>query len=118
MAAGIKRIYEEPVETDGYRVLVDRVWPRGISKQRARVDEWAREIAPSTELRKWFAHAADKWPEFRKRYRKELKQGQAGLTTLSEMTRSRTVTLVYSARDPVRNQATVLAEYLNELANR
>ncbi len=118
MSARIKRIYEEPDKRDGYRVLVDRIWPRGISKERAHVDEWAREIAPSTGLRKSFAHCAENWLEFRARYRDELKTSRAKLAPLAEKAKSGTVTLVYSARDPVRNQAVVLAEYLNNLAKR
>ena len=114
----MKRIYEEPDKRDGYRVLVDRIWPRGISKERARVDEWAREIAPSTELRKWFAHSTEKWPEFRTRYLAELKSIRTKLAPLAKRVKSGTVTLVYSARDPDHNQAAVLTEHLNKLAKR
>lgn len=114
----IKRVYEASDQGDGYRVLVDRVWPRGVSKDKARVDEWARDIAPSTDLRKWFAHSVERWPEFRRRYRNELSGKRTQLSALVSKADSETLTLVYSAKDTEHNQAVVLAEYLDQLAGR
>ena len=109
----VKRVYEEPSPTDGYRVLVDRVWPRGVSKETAAVDEWLKSVAPSTELRKWFGHDPAKWTEFRRRYFAELAAGPEGLDDLQGRARaSGTLTLVYSARDTERNQAVALREWL------
>ncbi len=112
MAVLIKRIYEEPSDKDGYRVLVDRVWPRGVSKQRAKLDEWLKDVAPSTPLRKWFDHEDPKWPEFRERYRIELDANQAVDALRGMIDMHDVVTLVYSARNERENQAVVLAEYL------
>ncbi|MDN5794295.1 MAG: DUF488 family protein [Intrasporangium sp.] len=110
----IKRVYEDPSPEDGYRVLVDRVWPRGISKERAHVGEWHKEAGPTTELRKWFGHEPEKYEEFRRRYREEL-DGSAALTHLREIVADHdVVTLVYSAKDEEHNQAGVLAELLEE----
>jgi uncharacterized protein YeaO (DUF488 family) len=108
----IKRVYEPPAPEDGLRVLVDRVWPRGVSKEKAAVDIWMREVAPSTALRKWFGHAPERWPEFRERYRKEL-AGKAELVGQLRAHAARgPLTLVYSARDEQRNQAQVIREVL------
>jgi len=106
----IKRVYSKPDSRDGIRILVDRVWPRGISKKRARIDEWRKELAPSTRLRKWFAHDPHKWTEFRRRYRAELRWlGRTeALKALAALSRKQTVTLIYSAADEERNQAVVL----------
>jgi len=107
-----KRAYEKPAKEDGTRVLVDRLWPRGISKSAASVDEWLKEIAPSDGLRKWFHHDPSRWEDFRRRYTKELK-GKKDLTKkLMDISRSGTLTLVYSARDEIHNQANVLKEFL------
>ncbi|HNP16304.1 MAG: DUF488 domain-containing protein [Cryobacterium sp.] len=112
MAVRIKRVYEDPSDDDGYRVLVDRVWPRGVSKERAKLDVWLKEVAPTTELRQWFHHEDPKWPEFRKRYRAEL-DGNPAIDELRTIANTHdVVTLVYSARDETENQAVVLAEYL------
>lgn len=111
----IKRIYEPRASTDGYRILVDRVWPRGLSKQKAALDQWLKEIAPSKELRQWFKHDPARWPEFRRRYRKELAGKQEIIEDLRSRAAEGTVTLLYSARDPDRNQAVVLKEYLEEM---
>ena len=113
----IKRVYDEPSARDGIRILVDRVWPRGISKERARIVEWRKELAPSTALRKWFGHEPDKWPEFRKRYHAELNQPrqQQALRDLAGVCQRRRVTLVYSAADEAHNQAVVLKELLDDL---
>jgi uncharacterized protein YeaO (DUF488 family) len=110
----IKRIYEPASGTDGKRILVDRLWPRGISKGRAAVDEWIREIAPSSDLRKWFAHDPSKWDEFKKKYRKELLKNMDLVTRLKAETRKGPVTLLYAAKDPEHNNAVVLKEFLDE----
>ncbi len=111
MQIQIKRAYEDPAPSDGYRVLVDRLWPRGVSKQKLALDEWNKEIAPSTELRKWFDHDPAKWEEFRVRYLAELKENKLGAELLKGMKHKR-LTLIYGARDPEHNQAVVLKEYL------
>lgn len=109
----LKRVYEEPSESDGFRVLVDRVWPRGISRDHAAVDLWAKDAAPSTELRKWFGHDPSKWKEFQKRYRAELAVHGQALKALRDAVRGRdTVTLVYGARDEEHNQALILRDVL------
>jgi uncharacterized protein YeaO (DUF488 family) len=110
----IKRVYEPAVEEDGFRVLVDRVWPRGVSKAVAAIDVWMKEVAPSTKLRTWFGHDPKRWPEFRKRYLAELKEHEAELAELRAHARKSTLTLVYSARDTERNQAVVLKEAIEE----
>lgn len=104
----IKRIYDEPASTDGYRILVDRIWPRGVSKADAHLDEWLADVAPSTELRKWFGHDPDLFAEFAERYRAEL-EGSPALAQLRERCAEHpVVTLLYSARDTEHNQAVVL----------
>ena len=107
----IKRIYEPPSPADGRRILVDRLWPRGVSKANARLDSWMKDIAPSTELRRWFDHRPERWPEFRRRYIYELKENPA-LSTLRELAADRPVTLLYAAKDEAHNEAAVLAELL------
>jgi len=97
---------------DGYRVLIDRLWPRGVSKQEAQLDEWARELAPSSELRRWFGHDPAKFDEFRRRYREELAAQEETLRELRRRARAGTLTLVYGARDSEHNDAVVLAELL------
>ena len=108
----IKRIYDPPDLSDGYRVLVDRLWPRGVSKQQARLDGWDKELGPSTMLREWFAHDPRRFPEFRRRYLAELQSNRPRLSELRRRARTGTVTLVYSARDGEHNDAVVLAEVL------
>jgi uncharacterized protein YeaO (DUF488 family) len=110
----VKRVYEPPSAGDGTRVLVDRLWPRGLSKERAAVDLWLKEIAPSAELREWFGHDPARWEEFRRRYRAELSAKPGLLRTLMEKEREGTLTLVYAARDEARNNAVVLKEVLGE----
>lgn len=110
----IRRAYDEPTNNDGYRVLVDRVWPRGVSKEDAQLDEWCKQIAPSTELRKWFGHAPERWDGFRSRYRAELGDRDDLVEALVERTRHRRVTLVFGAKDTEHNQAVVLAELIDE----
>src|SRR5690349_22792273 len=95
----LKRVYESPSPKDGLRVLVERLWPRGLSKERAAVDLWMKEVAPSAELRRWFHHEPERWDEFRKRYRAELKQKTELLDELREKCRARTVTFIYAAHD-------------------
>lgn len=114
MELRIKRIYEPASRGDGKRILVDRLWPRGISKDRAAVDEWIREIAPSSKLRKWFGHDPSKWDEFKKKYRQELLGNRDLILRLKEETRKRPVTLVYAAKDPEHNNAVALKEVLDE----
>ena len=110
----IKRVYEEPTAGDGMRILVDRVWPRGISKERARLADWRKDLAPSTPLRKWFGHDPAKWKGFRDRYRAELtRSGQIdALKELARLSRRKTVTLLYGAADEKHNQAVALKEFL------
>lgn len=111
----IKRIYEPPDRKDGLRVLVERLWPRGLTKERGKVDLWLREIAPSHGLRKWFAHDPAKWAGFQARYRKELEAKEELLDQLRRLEKENgTVTLLFAARDPTRNSASVLAEVLRE----
>jgi uncharacterized protein YeaO (DUF488 family) len=108
----LKRAYEPQARKDGRRILVDRLWPRGISKAKAGIDEWLKELAPSTELRKWFGHDPERWDEFRRRYAKEI-HGQAELLAhLRAIAREGPVTLVYSAHDELHNDAIVLRDVL------
>ena len=110
----IKRIYDAPVPADGRRVLVDRLWPRGVSKDKARIDEWLKEVAPSDELRKWFGHDPEKWEEFRRRYREELKDHEGLLAQLRSEVRKGAVTLLFAAKDAEHNNAVVLKELLTQ----
>ena len=110
----LKRAYDPAEPGDGYRVLVDRLWPRGVSKERARLDEWARELAPSAELRTWFGHDPERFAEFERRYRAELTAHEEKLDELRCRAREGTLTLVYGARDEEHNDAVVLAELLRE----
>ncbi|MCK0123773.1 DUF488 domain-containing protein [Gelidibacter sp. F2691] len=111
----IKRIYDKPSKDDGYRVLVDRIWPRGISKEDAKLDDWLKEIAPSTPLRKWFDHDPEKFEVFSKKYKYELKDKTQILTAHMDQAKSKTITLLYGAKDTVHNQAVVLKEVLENL---
>jgi uncharacterized protein YeaO (DUF488 family) len=108
----LKRIYDKPARTDGFRVLVDRLWPRGLKKEAARLDVWLRDIAPTTELRKWYGHEPEKWPEFRRRYRAELRAHRAELDDLRLRASYEPVTLLYGAKDAHINHAVVLKELL------
>ena len=112
MDVRLKRAYEPASATDGYRVLIDRLWPRGISKKQAKLDEWAKELAPSSQLREWFGHEPSRFPEFRRRYIDELREDAPRLKELRRRARMRTLTLVYSAHDSEHNDAVVLAEVL------
>ena len=110
-----KRIYEAAETSDGYRVLVDRLWPRGVSKEEAEVELWLKEVAPSDALRKWFGHDPKRWEEFQERYREELKKASAAVEQLRKVQKEHgTVTFVYSARDEKHNQAVALEKYLKE----
>jgi uncharacterized protein YeaO (DUF488 family) len=111
----LKRVYEPATPDDGTRILVDRLWPRGLSKADARIDLWLKEIAPSTELRRWFGHDPDRWTEFRRRYQEELQQHAVELKKICALTRQGTVTLVYGARDERHNDAVVLRDALMQL---
>jgi len=108
----LKRVYDEPAKEDGVRVLIDRIWPRGVRKDEAALDEWLKEVAPSTELRKWFGHSPERWPEFRKRYEAELKKNQEAFDRLVDLCRKSDVTLLYAARDDAHNNAVVLKELI------
>ncbi len=108
----LKRSYEPAAESDGVRILVDRLWPRGVSKAKAAIDHWLKEISPSTGLRQWFGHDPARWQEFRRRYREELQQHAAVLEQIAELARSGTVTLLYGARDEAHNNAVVLRDLL------
>jgi uncharacterized protein YeaO (DUF488 family) len=112
MDVRLKRAYEPASSDDGYRVLVDRLWPRGVSKQQAKLDEWDQELAPSSKLREWFGHEPDRFPEFRRRYIDELRGSAPRLRELRRRARTGTLTLVYSAHDSEHNDAVVLAEVL------
>ena len=108
----LKRAYAPAEAADGVRILVDRLWPRGISKQKAAVDEWMKEIAPSAELRQWFGHDPAKWPEFQRRYKAELRQHAVELERLRAFAANGVLTLVYGARDETHNDAVVLRDVL------
>lgn len=110
----IKRVYEDPSPEDGKRILIDRLWPRGLTKEKAEIAVWLKEIAPSTELREWFGHDPKKWTEFRERYQKELEANSTATTQLREALEDAPATLVYGAKDEQHNDAVVLKEYLEK----
>ena len=112
MELKIKRAYKKPEKEDGKRILVDRLWPRGLTKEKASIDLWLKDIAPTTELRKWFGHDPDKWNEFQKRYHQELKNNKEQVSRLYEQLNRGAVTLVYGAKDEEHNEALVLKEWL------
>ena len=114
MPVRIKRVYEQPDKEDGTRILVDRLWPRGLTKEKASVALWLKEIAPSTELRKWFGHDPDKWKTFEARYRSELEKNEQQLSLLRQEMAKGQVTLLYGAKDQEHNDAVVLQKYLME----
>jgi len=115
MTIQTKRIYEEKQSGDGTRILVDRMWPRGISKDKAGIDKWEKELAPSGELRKWFAHDPGKWNEFKKRYAQELKKKYELLKELKSLSEKNQITLIYAAKDQEHNNAVALKEYLETI---
>jgi len=110
----LKRAYEKPAKDDGERVLVERLWPRGLTKAQAKLDLWLKEIAPSPELRKWFGHDPDRWVEFRRRYLKELRQKADLVKLLKRKARGGTITLIYAVRDEEHNGALVLQHFLQK----
>lgn len=113
MKIKIKRVYDDKDKEDGTRILVDRLWPRGLTKAKAAIDLWLKDVAPSTELRKWFGHDPDKWLGFKTRYRAELKKNGKQLAILKDQMKKGAVTLVYGAKDEEHNEAVVLQEFLN-----
>jgi uncharacterized protein YeaO (DUF488 family) len=111
----LKRVYEEAERSDGFRILVDRLWPRGLSKEKARIDLWLKNVAPSNELRKWFAHQPEKWGGFKRRYFKELDDSKSELTKLiQKKAEEGVVTLLYAAKNEKYNNAVALKEYLEK----
>jgi uncharacterized protein YeaO (DUF488 family) len=114
MAVRIKRVYEPVAKTDGYRILIDRLWPRGLSKEKAQVDKWLKEVAPSTELRKWFQHDPAKWKQFCAKYRAELNGSAAFGELLADIRQRKSVTLLFGARDEEHNDAVVLRDLIAE----
>jgi len=110
----IKRVYDAPATSDGVRVLVDRLWPRGLSKEQVRIDHWLKDIAPSSELRKWYGHDDSRWDEFKRRYFDELTALDEPVAQLRALINEHTVTLLYSARSVAHNNAIALAEFLGE----
>jgi uncharacterized protein YeaO (DUF488 family) len=114
MTLAIKRAYEPATASDGERVLVDRLWPRGLSKEAAAIDQWVREVAPSTALRRWFAHDPAKWSEFKRRYFAELRAADTAVQDLAGRAKRHRVTLVYGAKDERHNDAVALREYLRQ----
>ncbi|VVC75387.1 hypothetical protein AQUSIP_06770 [Aquicella siphonis] len=108
----VKRVYEEPDKSDGFRILVDRLWPRGVKKEKAAVDLWLKDIAPSDSLRKWFNHEPRKWSEFQKRYAKELVDKQELIKSIKKEAKSKTVTLLFGAKESEHNNAVALLNYL------
>jgi len=113
MSIVIKRVYEKPHEDDGTRILVDRLWPRGLSKQAAHLDDWMKDIAPSDELRKWFGHREERWEEFHRAYSRELAQQHEHLLELRKLARHGPVTLLYAAKNEEQNNAVVIRDYLS-----
>lgn len=112
----IKRVYEPPEPSDGIRVLVDRLWPRGLAKEKARIDQWQKDLAPSDALRRWFGHDPGKWNEFKRRYRQELGRKTEELRELAGQARHGIVSLLYAARDEAHNNAVVLKQVLGKLS--
>lgn len=113
MTIRLKRAYDAPADSDGYRILVDRLWPRGLTKDWLRLDLWARHLAPSTELRKWIHSDMSRWAEFKRRYFKELDSEPSSLAEIRQRARRGTVTLIFATKDPEHNHAAVLREYLD-----
>jgi uncharacterized protein YeaO (DUF488 family) len=112
LSIGLKRVYEEPSDDDGLRILVERLWPRGLTRAAARVDHWAKDVSPSPPLRTWYGHRPERWAEFRRRYAEELGANAAAVEALRRRCEGRTVTFVFAARDPERNSAVLLREHL------
>ncbi|MGH6944125.1 MAG: DUF488 domain-containing protein [Geminicoccaceae bacterium] len=112
MSIDLKRAYDPAAASDGHRILIDRIWPRGVTKEELKVDAWLKDLAPSTGLRKWFGHDPKKWDEFRKRYAGELEQRSDALEQLAEIAKAGHVTLVFGAKDTLHNNAVALKEHL------
>jgi uncharacterized protein YeaO (DUF488 family) len=112
----VKRVYDEPEEADGCRILVDRLWARGLSKEKARVDVWAKKVAPSTALRRWYGHDPDKWPEFKSRYAAELEANREEVEKLLVRIHTGTVTFLYSSKERRLNNAVALKEYIKSMS--
>ena len=110
----IKRVYDDKSKSDGYRVFIDRLWPRGVKKEDAHFDEWLKDLAPSTELRKWFDHHAERFDEFKKRYKKELDEHKEELDKLRNKAKSEKITLLFAAKDTEMNNAVVVKAVLEE----
>jgi uncharacterized protein YeaO (DUF488 family) len=111
----LKRVYEAPAAADGFRILVERLWPRGLSKNLARIDLWLKDVAPSPELRKWFSHETGKWEQFRERYYEELRLKQDLINLLKQKEKGRTVTFVFASRDERHNSALALKEFIERV---
>jgi len=118
MKLTVKRVYSQPSKRDGMRILVDRLWPRGLSKEKARIDYWLKDIAPSNALRKWYGHDPDKWNEFRQRYFRELDENTEAVSGLLEITGGRPATLLFGSKEAEFNNAVALKEYLEKPAPR
>jgi uncharacterized protein YeaO (DUF488 family) len=114
VAIRLKRVYDKPATADGRRLLVDRVWPRGLTKEEGQIDGWLKEVAPSTRLRKWFAHDPARWPEFKRRYTKELREQRERVKQLAQEARKRKVTLLFGAKDIEHNNAVALKEHIEK----
>jgi uncharacterized protein YeaO (DUF488 family) len=110
----IKRAYDPPEEDDGFRVLIDRLWPRGVSKEAAKIDLWSKDLSPSTALRRWFGHDPKKWEEFKRRYYRELDAHPEAVEDLRRRTKKQTVTLIFGAKDPGHSNARALMDYLKK----
>lgn len=117
MAIRLKRAYDKPADNDGYRVLVDRIWPRGVNRKEARLDEWLKDIAPSAGLRKWFGHDVERWEEFKTRYHRELADKRELVERLVAIEKNGRLTLVFGARDRKRNNAVALKQFLQNSAD-
>ena len=115
MGIKLKRAYEAPSKSDGKRILVERLWPRGVTKEKAALDDWIKEIAPSPNLRKWYDHDPAKWPEFQKRYRQELAANMGEVERLKEVCVKGTTTFIFAAKDEIRNSAIVLKAFMEAL---
>ncbi|HTK37785.1 MAG TPA: DUF488 domain-containing protein [Pyrinomonadaceae bacterium] len=114
MSIKLKRAYEKPEKGDGFRILVERLWPRGVTKEKAEIDLWMKDIAPSSELRKWYGHDVEKWPEFKKRYKQELKDNKELVAELKSRVKKDNVTFVYAAKDEEHNSAVVLKDFVEK----
>ena len=111
----IKSVYEKPLKKDGFRILVDRLWPRNLKKDEAAIDEWIKELAPTPALRKWFGHDLEFWEEFKKRYKSELRKNKAVEDFIENHENKKRITLIYAAKDPEHNHALILQEYLQNI---